>query len=64
MCKRSEVHMKEIEINTFIEEMEMIGDKWTLEQVKDVYGNVSLEETLKDRKSILDSFFRIIGKVL
>ena len=56
--------MKEIEINTFIEEMEMIGDKWTLEQVKDVYGNVSLEEALKDRKSILDSFFRIIGKVL
>ena len=56
--------MKEIEINTFIEEMEMIGDEWMSEKVKDVYGNVSLEEALKDRKYILDSFFRIIDKVL
>ena len=29
-----------------------------------MYDNVSLEEALKDRKSILDSFFRIIDKVL
>lgn len=53
---------KEIEI--FIEEMESIGDMWTPEQVRDVYGNTSLSEALADRKGSLGTFFDIIGKVI
>lgn len=53
---------KEIEI--FIEEMESIGDMWTPEQVRDVYGNTSLSEALADRKGSLGTFFDIIDKVI
>ena len=56
--------MKKSDIETFIEEMEAIGDVWTPEQVEDVYGDSSLEEALADRKSALGSFFDIIGKVI
>lgn len=56
--------MKKKEINTFIEEMEAIGDKWTPEQVEDVYGDSSLEDALEDRRSSLDLFFEIVGKVI
>ena len=35
------------EINTFIETMEEFGDHWTVERVKDVYGDKSLEEAIK-----------------
>ena len=56
--------MNKKEIETFIEEMEMIGDEWTPEQVEDVYGNSSLEEALADRKSAVGTFFDILGKVI
>lgn len=56
--------MKKTDVDTFIEEMEMIGDEWTPEQVEDVYGDTTLEEALKDRKSNIDTLFGIIGKVL
>lgn len=56
--------MKKNEVATFIEEMESIGDEWTPEQVEDVYGEVSLEEALADRKSLLGTFFDIVGKVI
>ncbi len=56
--------MKKVEIDTFIEELNSIGDKWTPEQVEDVYGGVSLDEALADRKSSLDVFFGAIGKVI
>jgi len=56
--------MNKTEINTFIEEMEAIGDEWTPEQVEDVYGDSTLEEALSDRKSALNTFFGIIGKVI
>ena len=56
--------MNKTEINTFIEEMEAIGDVWTPEQVEDVYGDSTLEEALADRKSALDNFLNIIGKVI
>ena len=56
--------MNKHEINTFIEEMESIGDEWTPEQVEDVYGSSTLEEALADRKSALNAFFDIIGKVI
>ena len=41
------------EINTFIEIMEEFGDVWTVERVKDVYGDKFLEEAINDRKAIL-----------
>lgn len=56
--------MNKREINTFIEEMQAIGDEWTPEQVEDVYGGFTLEEALDDRKSALNTFFDIIGKVI
>lgn len=56
--------MKKKDIETFIEEMESIGDKWTPEQVEDVYGDSTLDEALKDRKSALGTFFDIVGKVI
>ena len=56
--------MKKKDIDAFIEEMELIGDEWTSEQVEDVYGDSTLEEALTDRKSSLGTFFDIIGKVI
>lgn len=56
--------MKGTDIAAFIEEMETIGDEWTPEQVENVYGDFSLEDALADRKSSLDTFFGIIGKVI
>lgn len=56
--------MKKSDIDAFIEEMEAIGDKWTPEQVEDVYGNSSLDDALADRKASLGIFFDIIGKVI
>ena len=52
------------EINTFIETMEEFGDVWTIECVKDVYGDKSLEEAINDRKAILAQFGSIIGTLL
>lgn len=52
------------EINTFIEIMEEFGDVWTIERVKDVYGDKSLEEAINDRKAILAQFGSIIGTLL
>lgn len=56
--------MKETDKNTFIEEMEAIGDKWTPEQVEDVYGDSTLDEALEDRKSSLNMFFGNIKKII
>ena len=56
--------MKKKDIAVFIEEMEVIGDIWTSEQVEEVYGDFTLEEALADRKSALNTFFDIIGKVI
>ena len=56
--------MKKKEIAEFIEEMEMIGDIWAPEQVKDVYGDVSLDEALADRKASIGTFFDILGKAM
>ena len=56
--------MKKKDVAVFIEEMELIGDEWTPEQVEDVYGESTLEEALADRRSALGTFFDIIGKVI
>lgn len=52
------------EIETFIEEMDAVGDTWTPDQVKDVYGEYSLEEALADRKSSLGMLFDVLGKIV
>nr|WP_295272118.1 hypothetical protein [uncultured Blautia sp.] len=56
--------MQKHEIKIFIEKMEEIGDIWTEEQVKEVYGNKSLEEALVDRKVSVEKLIDIIGKVI
>lgn len=56
--------MNKQDITIFIEEMKSIGDEWTPEQVEDVYGDSTLNEALKDRKSAIGTFFDIINKVL
>lgn len=56
--------MTKREIKEFIEEMEAIGDEWTEEQVRSVYGSYTLEEALSDRKSSLNGFFGILGTIL
>lgn len=56
--------MNKREIAEFIEEMETIGDVWTPEQAKDVYGDVSLDEALADRKASVGTFFDILGKAM
>lgn len=42
--------MTDIEIQTFIETMEELGDNWTPEQVKEVYGDYSYETAVSERK--------------
>lgn len=53
--------MTKSEAEIFIDEMESIGDVWTVEQVMDVYGNVTLEMALKDRKASVGTFMNIIN---
>lgn len=56
--------MTKSEAEIFIDEMESIGDVWTVEQVMDVYGNVTLEMALKDRKASVVTFMNIISAVI
>ena len=56
--------MKKSEIAEFMESMEEVGDNWTEEQVKDVYGDMSLKEALADRKVSVGRMIDIIGKII
>ena len=56
--------MKKEDIIAFIEEMEVIGDEWTPEEVEAVYGESSLDEALADRKISDGTVLEIIGKVI
>lgn len=56
--------MTKAEIATFIEEMEVIGDKWTEKQVEETYGKQSLADALADRKGAIDTFGKIVSTVL
>lgn len=56
--------MSELEINTFIERMEEMGDAWEPEDVKRVYGDKTLEEALADRMDTMSMFANIIGTIL
>lgn len=42
--------MTETEIQMFIETMEDLGDEWTPEQVKTMYGDYTYEAAVKERK--------------
>lgn len=46
--------MTETEIQMFIETMEDLGDKWTPEQVKTMYGDYTYEAAVKERKQHID----------
>lgn len=52
------------EINTFIETMGEFGDHWTVDQVKDVYGDKSLEDAINDRKASNVMFTSILGTII
>lgn len=56
--------MNNPEIEEFIECMEEQGDEWDEEQVKRVYGDMSLEDAITKRRSELGSFFDILGTVI
>lgn len=56
--------MTDNEIYEFIEEMESMGDDWTYEQVKDVYGDQSLDDALTARKTAVTHYNNIIGTVI
>ncbi len=55
--------MTKLEIATFIERMEEIGDVWEEADVERVYGDRSLEEALEDRMGDMMAFGNIIGTV-
>lgn len=42
--------MTDIEIQTFIETMEELGDQWTPEQVKEVYNDYTYEAAIAERR--------------
>lgn len=52
------------EINTFIETMKELGDIWTVNQVKDVFGDNSLEDAINDRKVSHAQLGSLIGIIL
>lgn len=56
--------MTKLEIATFIERMEEIGDVWEEADVERVYGDRSLEEALEDRMGDMMVFGNIIGTVI
>ena len=56
--------MTKSEAEIFIDEMESIGDIWTVEQVMDVYGNDTLEKALEDRKASVGTFMDIISAAI
>ena len=56
--------MTKIDIDTFIERMEEIGDVWEPEDVERVYGNRTLEDALEDRMGDMMAFGNIIATII
>ena len=56
--------MTDIDVQTFIERMEELGDVWEKEDVERVYGDKSLDQALSDRMGDLNTFGNIIATVL
>ena len=56
--------MTKIDIDTFIERMEEIGDVWEPEDVERVYGDRTLEDALEDRMGDMMAFGNIISTLI
>ena len=56
--------MTKAEIETFIETMSNIGDEWTPAQVRDVYGDSTLEDAIAERQGMVNQLAGNIGKLL
>ena len=56
--------MTKVEIETFIERMEEIGDVWEEADVERVYGDQSLQDALNDRMDDMMAFGNIISAVI
>ena len=54
--------MNKAEMKTFQEEMEQIGDHWTLDEIEDCYGDTPLDEALSQRKAEVDTFLSTLGR--
>ena len=54
--------MKKEEMSIFIDEMEDLGDEWTVEELEETsYCKMSLERAIQERKSALGNMNDIIG---
>ena len=56
--------MTKIDIDTFMERMEEIGDVWEPEDVERVYGDWTLEDALEDRMGDMMAFGNIISTII
>lgn len=56
--------MTDKEIYQFIENVGEFGDEWTYEQVKDVYGNMTLKEALSTRRKDHEKWTNIVETLL
>ena len=56
--------MTKMDIDTFIERMEEIGDVWEPEDVERVYGDRSLNDVLEDRMGDMMAFGNIMAAVI
>ncbi|MFQ6791545.1 hypothetical protein [Thomasclavelia sp.] len=55
--------MNKNETYKFIKKMEAIGDSWTVNQVLDVYGDVTLNDALKDREMQIMKHLETVEKI-
>lgn len=55
--------MTKTEARTFIEEMRPFGDRWTEEEVIDIYGTMSLEDALANRRQSVSEWFDMLSKL-
>lgn len=56
--------MNDHEIYQFIDTMEDMGDEWEFEDVKRVYGDMSLKEALSDRIVSVKMFYSILSTTI
>ena len=62
--KNIQRQMSEKDVKTFIETMKKKEDMWTPDQVISMYGNMSLEEALKDRNAYMNTMLEELHKNL
>lgn len=62
--KNIQRQMSEKDVKTFIETMKKKEDMWIPDQVISMYGNMSLEEALKDRNAYMNTMLEELHKNL